>query len=226
MRLPEREIRVAAAGPMTQRHRRRYARLAGMNGLAELRRRAAQVENVDFESGARLEGLSRDLDQAPRLRHFAGTRVLGAGRAIDDEDARGACRIIMTTSGVVDGIARGQPVDRNLIVGIGETGAGLAGDRRLSTVVIGVPRRIGDGLQLALQRREDRIHEGGLETLLESPAPQTAGRHPLAHVRLEHGGTPEKPGRAGCLIHQRGEEGNGAAFVPSAPLFNRLGRRY
>ncbi len=63
----------------------------------------------------------------------------------------------MTTAGVVDGIARGQPIDRDLIVGIGEAGAGLAGDRRLPAVVIGIPRRIGDGLQLALQRREDRI---------------------------------------------------------------------
>src|SRR3954465_14066407 len=99
MRLPERVIRVAAARPMTQRHRRRHARLAGMNGLAELRRRAAQVEHVDFESGTRIEGLSRDLDQAPRLRHFARTCVLGGGRAIDDEEARSACRIIMTTAG-------------------------------------------------------------------------------------------------------------------------------
>ena len=57
--------------------------------------------------------------------------MLGAGRAIDDEDARSACRIIMMTAGVVDGIARGQPIDRNLIVGIGEAGASFAGDRRL-----------------------------------------------------------------------------------------------
>ena len=147
MRLPERVIRVAAARPMTQRHRGRHTRLAGMNGLAELRRRAAQVENVDFETRSRLEGIVRDLDQAPRLRHFAGTRVLGARRAIDDEDARRSRGVIMTTAGVVDGVARGQPIDRDLIVGIGEAGAGLAGDRRLSAVVIGIPRRIGDGLE-------------------------------------------------------------------------------
>src|SRR6478672_6552624 len=103
MDLSERVIRVAAAGPMTQRHRRRYAGLARMNGLAELRRRAAEVENVDFETRSRLEGVVRDLDQAPRLRHFAGTGVLGARRAVDDEDTRRSRGVVMTTPGVVDG---------------------------------------------------------------------------------------------------------------------------
>src|SRR3954470_13142220 len=110
-----------------------------MNSLAEFGCRAAQVENVDFETPARVEGFTRDLDQTPRLRHFAWTGVLGAGRAIDDEDSRRSGRIIVATLGGVDGIARDQPVGRNFVVGIGEAGTGLAGDRRLPTVFICIP---------------------------------------------------------------------------------------
>jgi hypothetical protein len=121
-----------------------------MNDLAELRCRAAQVEDVDVETGAGLDGLVCDLDQPPGLRHFAGTSVLGARRAIDEEDARRSRPIIVKTFGGVDGIAGGQPVDRDVVVGVGEAGTGLAGGRRLATVVIGIPRSIGDGLQLTL----------------------------------------------------------------------------
>ena len=85
----------------------------------------------------------------------------------------------MTTSGVVDGIARGQPVDRNLIVGIGETGAGLAGDRRLSTVVIGIPRRIGDGLQSRCSGVKTGSTKADLKRCSKVPRSRRRGGIPL-----------------------------------------------
>ena len=158
-----------------------------MDRLAELRCGAAEVEDFDFESGVRHEGLVGDLDQTPGLRHFAGTSVLGARRAIDDEDARRSRRIIVTTFGGFDGVVCVHPIDGDVVVGVGKAGAGLAGDRRLSTVVIGIPGGIGNGLQLALQRRKDGIRERRLEPLLECRALQLAGRHSLADGGLGHG---------------------------------------
>ena len=50
-----------------------------------------------------------------------------------------------------DRIPGGKPVDRQIVVGIGELRAGLTRSRCLARMRIGIPRRLGDLAEFALQ---------------------------------------------------------------------------
>ena len=113
--LAQRIVRITAAGPMAQRHRGRDAGLAGMDGVAKFRCERDEVENVDGKSHAREHRLG-ELDQPPALRHFAGAGVLAARRSVDDQDAGVSLRIVVAALRGEDGVPRGEPVDREVVV--------------------------------------------------------------------------------------------------------------
>ena len=137
-----------------------------MNLPAEFRRQTGQVENVDRKSHLDEYRLG-ELGEPPCLRHLAGTGVLAARRAIDDEHARLRGCIVVLPLGFKNSLARGEPVHRDFIVRIGEAGSGLLGQRGLSRMAVGVPRGLDDGIEFALQRPEGLIGEAAAITLLE-----------------------------------------------------------
>src|SRR5205085_8675956 len=69
-----------------------------------------------------------------------------------------------------------------IVVGIGESGTGFARVRRLAAVGVGIPSRLGDRLQLFLQRIEGGIDKARLEALLKRLAPQLHWRHAFADI--------------------------------------------
>ena len=109
---------------------------------------------------AGLEHLAARFDQPPALRHLARTGVLGARRAVDEQDARGLGGIFVASLRFGDRVARGEPVDRKIIIGIGKARPRLARMRRLAAVRIGIPCGVRYRLQFFLERVEGRIDEG------------------------------------------------------------------
>ena len=188
LHLAERIVRIAAARPMAQRHRGRYAGLAWVDRAAELGRRTAEIEDLDMVAGERSDRALRQLDQSPGLRHLARAGMLGSRRAVDEQDACGTVGVVVQALRLHDRVTRREPVDRKLVVRVGEAWAGLAGVRRLAAVRIGVPGRRRDRVQLLCQRREGRIGEARPEALLENLARQLGRRHALANVWVWHRG--------------------------------------
>jgi hypothetical protein len=91
-----------------------------MDFLAEFRSQPRQVEDIHRKP---LFGKHRlgQLYQSPALRHFARAGVFAARRAFDQEDARRLIDIVVASLRGKDGGTRIQPVDGNVIVGIGIT---------------------------------------------------------------------------------------------------------
>ncbi|MGY4228576.1 hypothetical protein ACVMIH_005937 [Bradyrhizobium sp. USDA 4503] len=183
--LPERVVWIAAARPVAECHRGGDAGLAGVNLPAELGRQPRQIEHIDRQAHLAEGGLG-DLDHAPAFGHLAGTRVLAARGAVDQQDMRRFVWIVVPALRFIDGIARGQPIDREIIVGIGKTGAGLAGNRRLARMTIGVPGAGDDRRKLRLHGLKDRIGKSLAVAPFEFIARKLDRRHPLANVRLRH----------------------------------------
>ena len=64
--------------------------------------------------------------QPPGLRHLARTCVLGARRAVDQEDARRPVRVLVPAFGFLNRVARREPVGREIVIRIGEFRPGLS----------------------------------------------------------------------------------------------------
>src|SRR4030095_132524 len=99
------------------------------------------------------------LHQTPGLRHFAGTGVLAARRSVDDEDARLLLAVIVTVLRLLDRLPRPQPIDGDIVVGVGKSRACLARDGCLATVAVGIPGRSNDRIDLLFEWLERRIDE-------------------------------------------------------------------
>src|SRR5262249_32606404 len=115
------------------------------------------LAGMAFVARPAFDRLLGDLHEAPALRRLARAGVLAARRAVDDEDARGRGGGVMGLLGGPDRGPRGEPIDRQIVVGIGELGAGLAGARRLAAGVVGLPRDVLDRVELRAQRLECKI---------------------------------------------------------------------
>jgi hypothetical protein len=89
----------------------------------------------------------------------------------------------VTALGGKDGVARRQPVDRNVVVGIGKTRSRLPRHRSFPRVGVAVPCRGDDGIEFALQRRESGVLEAAAIAPFELLPRQFYGRHPLADFR-------------------------------------------
>src|SRR5947209_15583106 len=103
-----------------------------MNILAELGCGAAEIENVGVKAATVINSALRQLDQPPGLRHLARTGVLRTRRAVDQQDARELDGIVVAQLRVRNRVARGEPIDREIVSRIGEPRTGLARVRRLA----------------------------------------------------------------------------------------------
>src|SRR4029450_7212869 len=107
-----------------------------------------------------------------------GTRVAGSpppprpgparrGRAADAEDAQRRRRIALAPLRCRDGITGGDPIQRQLVVGIGMAGAGLAGARRLAVAVVRLPGKVDQAADLRRRGIEGGIIEAVAEAARE-----------------------------------------------------------
>src|SRR6185369_9003178 len=177
-----RVVRVAAARPVAERHRRRHAPFARMDLAAVLGGEVAEVEEVDFDLLGD-EGVLDIAREAERLRHLARAGAVVARRAADDERARRRRRVALRCLGALDPLARREPLDREVVVGVGVAGTGLARLRRLALVPIVVPGDLLDAAERIALAIEVGIEEELPEALAELLAAERRRRLPLAYLR-------------------------------------------
>src|SRR5436190_5833656 len=79
-----------------------------------------------------------------------------------------------------------EPIGRKIIVRIAELGPGLARQRALAAVVVGVPGGFGDAAKLGRDLPEYGIGKLTAETFFEFRPIKPRARHSLADVRLGH----------------------------------------
>src|SRR5205085_12074451 len=90
------------------------------------------------------------------------------------------------TLGLCDRVARREPVHREIVIRIGESRTSLAGVWRLAAVRIGVPRCIGDRLQLFFERVEGGIDEARSEAFSEFLPVELYRGHAFAYLGGRH----------------------------------------
>ena len=77
-------------------------------------------------------------------------------------------------------VAGGDPVDRQVVIGIGEARSRLAGARTLALMAIGVPGRCGNAVELVTKRLEYRVSELAQKPCAEFALAQTGAWHAFA----------------------------------------------
>ena len=132
LRLAERIVRIAGARPMAERRGGREAGLAGMDLAAVFRGQPREVEHFDLERriGARRFRCAISAKPIGSSTSRPG-RCAPSGTSIDDQEARRPGLVVVAGLGRRDRLARGQPVDRQIVVRVGELRARLAGVRAL-----------------------------------------------------------------------------------------------
>jgi hypothetical protein len=98
-----------------------------MDVTAVLGGEAAQFEHFDCGISSTGENLMRDLHEAIAFGHLAGAGMLAARRCRDEEKTGWARLVLVPLLRQVDRFLRGNPIDREIVFGIGETRACLAG---------------------------------------------------------------------------------------------------
>src|SRR5688572_22362384 len=156
-------IGIAGAGPVAERHGGGNAALARVNDPSVFRGEAAEVEQVELDPGG-LDDLARDLDKAKGLGHLARAGLVGTRRAADAEDAQRCGGIAMALLRQRDRVAGGNPVQRQVVVGVGMARASLARVRRLAVAVIRIPGKVDQAPDL----RRHGIERGIVESVAEA----------------------------------------------------------
>ncbi len=165
-----------------------------MNLLSELGRKTRQIQDIRRKTHFVEHGLG-EFHEPPRLRHLARTSVLAARGAVDEQNAWIFVQVIVPPLRCQHRLARGEPIHRDFVIRVGKSGAGLARDRRLARMAVGVPGRSNDCINLALQRAKHRVDETAAITTLEFLTRQFDGRHALADVRVTHALSYPRAGR-------------------------------
>src|SRR5207237_10349855 len=150
------------AGPVTERLRGRDARLAGIDATREFGGEEAQIEEIGLDLPG-LERLLGDPREAIRLRHLARARAVVARGAADDKHARGCSRITLALLRGLQAVARLEPLDGKIEVGIGEARPCLGGARRLAVLDVAVPRDRFQPTARLLLLLEGRLDDRALE---------------------------------------------------------------
>jgi len=117
--------------------------------------------------------------------------VLAAGRTVDQQNGRSVAGGVAAL-GIGDCRASRQPVDRKIIIGIGKFVACLAGPWSFATVLIGVPCRSHDLVELGSKRIECGIMELTEKALAELGLVEARARHSLARCELRHRPAPRE----------------------------------
>ena len=165
---------------MAERRRGREAGLAGVDVLAIFAGEPGEVEDLDLDP-VDAANLRRDLGQPPALRHLAGAGMLGARRAVYDEDA-GRLRPgphIPPEPWSIASCAAIQSIGE-VVIGIGEARPGLARCAATCGCSNSRPRRRRRPLELGLRaaRRRDRRY-CALKRRLNSASSSSTGGIPL-----------------------------------------------
>ena len=159
-------------------------------------RQPAEVEHLNLELRLVREDLARQHRQPPRLRRFAGAGVLAAAGGVDQEDARGRGRVVLLAFGVLDLLAGGDPVDRELIVGIGEARSGRTRVRRLARLLDRAARRLRGCDRCSLRSGAKTGSENRSQyRFSEFVLAEFDRRHLLANVEAHHRARLVNPGQ-------------------------------
>jgi len=167
---------------VTERSGGGETRLARIDVSSVFGRQTRQVQDLGLATSCAFDRLTRDLHQAPALRYFPRTGMVAAGRAIHDQNARQAGRIVVALLGRRDRGAGFQPVDREIVAGIREVGPGLAGMGGLAAGPIGVPRDRLDLVDLRAQPPKGRIGEAAQVAATEFLPRQARIGHPAPRL--------------------------------------------
>src|ERR1700682_978414 len=187
---------------MPKRHRGRNATLARVEPLAVFGGDEAQIERVDVEARI-LENLARDLGQPKRLGDFPRAGSIVAGGADDEQNARAGAWFPAFRVRALQPRAGARPFDRQIVLGIGVSLARFSSDRRLATLLVGLPCDILDPRERRFLGREQRVLERLREAVVKLDSRQRRGS--LALADLGHG----------AILAQGKGEGSGANPVAS-----------
>jgi len=165
---------------VAQWHRRGDACLARENLPAVFRGEKAQVEKVTLKSGA-LDFFARLRRQAKRLRHLTGAGLIVTGCGAYEQDSACAIGIFLLALGLLNALARLEPLERQFEFRIRKAGSGFSCAGTLVVLVVGFPRDINDIRELRLDSLELWTEEALTESTLELVACQLdvslAGSH-------------------------------------------------
>ena len=166
---------------MTERHGRGDTRFAGKNLSAVLRGEKTEVEKVALDAGA-LDFLTCEHRQTKRLRHLARTRLIVPRGAADEQHTAAPGEVLLLTCSVLNALARVEPLNRQIVIRVRETGAGFPRARALVVLVVRLPCDVDDIRELPLDVREPGIVEPLAKTTLEFVAGELHVTLSLAHV--------------------------------------------
>ena len=133
--LTETVIGVATARPMTERHRCRHTGLAGVNLAAVFRCQQAEIEQF-VGNRCLLQNRNSLRRKAIGFRHLSGTGPVIPRRGADDQDLGRARGIFLLRFGRRNGVARLDPFNRKIVIGIGKAGAGFACQGRFTALLV------------------------------------------------------------------------------------------
>jgi hypothetical protein len=109
-------------------------------------------------------------------------------RAVDDQHTRRLPGVVVAALRLQDSVACGEPVNGDLVIGIGKSRTRFARMRRLARMAVGVPGGSNNGFDLAIERLEGRI--GKPRTV--APGKLLAGQFdrwpPFTDLRIRHAG--------------------------------------
>lgn len=131
----------------------------------------------------------------------------------DEKDARGALGILVLCLRGFNRGTCGQPVDGDVVVGIGKPGPRSASARAFAMMAVGVPSGCGDGVKRRGERLERRVLELAAKSRCEAGLIQLDIRRALSRLRSRVGGF----GRVSGLLSERREFLVRRAFNVSRP---------
>src|SRR5579883_1711634 len=162
---------------MAERRRGRKTSLARVYAAAIFRGEPRQIEDFGFRAGIGRNDCGGDLDQAPAFRHFSRAGMLAARRAVDEKNASRPARVFVLRLRGENGAARVEPIDGQIVIGVGESRTRLEGVRTFPALLVRAPGRVGDAVQIASQAVESRIDELRSKARLEFAFAYSGARH-------------------------------------------------
>src|SRR5688572_8440732 len=112
--------------------------------------------------------------------------MFAAACAVDQQDSRRRCRLLLPAFGLFNPLARSDPIAGTLIGGIGEARARGARLWGFAVLRIRQPRRLRDAINFVLPCLEGRIEKALAISSLEFGFVEVDPRHFLANGKARH----------------------------------------
>src|ERR1022692_1056985 len=170
---------------MAERHRGRHASLARIDPLPVLGGKQAQIERIDIESCI-LENLLRNTGQSIGLGILAGAGPVVARRTDDKQHPRPRGCLLPFRVGTLQPRVGASPFDRQVVPRVSVSFACLFRDRRLSAVLVRIPRDILHARQRGLLGCEERVLERLRKAVVKLDSGQLAGSLAPPDLDLGH----------------------------------------